>query len=555
MSLESAASPPIPKRVFASWRDPERTLFAVLILLHLLPLWSFRYFPSQDGPAHLSNANILRTYDHPERTAFREYYTLNRRLEPNWLSHLALAGLMYLFPPLVAEKILLSGYIVLLPISVRYALRSVNPRGGFLAILSFPFVNNHLLHMGFYNFALSLPVFFLLLGAWIRRQARPGLKSGIAPTALALLLYFCHIFTFLMAVGALGLMAVALSAADLLARRSGGGEERAGSARSIAPRLLLTAGIFLPSLVLAALFLSARGGDVSSRPGAWVVLRGIAGLETLVSFDEREGAIAGALAALFAAVALYHLAAKLLRRDLRRWDLLFLLVAAFTVVAFLAPGRAAGGLFIIHRAILFPFFGLLLWLSAQEHRVHERAAVQIAAAALALLLLGLHAAKYSAVNDQIREYVSASGRIEPDSTVLPLPYAPFGRAPGGGRLSSRVAPFLHAGGYLAAERNLVDLDNYEANAGYFPTIFRPERNPFTHLSLMEHGLEKVPPCVDIIQFERRTGGTVDYVLLWGLNESHLQHPCTSLLLNQLEGLYDPIASSPGSGLMYLYRRK
>ena len=38
----------------------EVLLLAALIALHLIPLWTLPYFPSQDGPAHLSLANTLR---------------------------------------------------------------------------------------------------------------------------------------------------------------------------------------------------------------------------------------------------------------------------------------------------------------------------------------------------------------------------------------------------------------------------------------------------------------------------------------------------------------
>lgn len=35
-----------------SWLcDPEHLVFAMLILLHVIPIWGFAYFPSQDGPA------------------------------------------------------------------------------------------------------------------------------------------------------------------------------------------------------------------------------------------------------------------------------------------------------------------------------------------------------------------------------------------------------------------------------------------------------------------------------------------------------------------------
>ena len=34
----------------------ERVLFSILVLVYVLPVWAFRYFPTTDGPAHLYNA-------------------------------------------------------------------------------------------------------------------------------------------------------------------------------------------------------------------------------------------------------------------------------------------------------------------------------------------------------------------------------------------------------------------------------------------------------------------------------------------------------------------
>jgi hypothetical protein len=109
--LISRFRPHILEPVQARLRSRENLFFTALIIIHLIPIWAFRYFPSQDGPAHINNANIIREYH--SRPVFREYYVLNKDLVPNWFGHLVMAGLMYLVPALVAEKILLSGYVIL----------------------------------------------------------------------------------------------------------------------------------------------------------------------------------------------------------------------------------------------------------------------------------------------------------------------------------------------------------------------------------------------------------------------------------------------------------
>jgi hypothetical protein len=60
----------------AGLSNRETLLCLALIIMHLIPIWAFKYFPSQDGPAHINNANILHEYH--DRSVFREYYNLNK---------------------------------------------------------------------------------------------------------------------------------------------------------------------------------------------------------------------------------------------------------------------------------------------------------------------------------------------------------------------------------------------------------------------------------------------------------------------------------------------
>ena len=188
-----------------------------LLVAHLLPLWAFKYFPSQDGASHLYNAYLLKEYNNPAMYKVRECFELNLTLFPNWFSHAFMAGLMFLVPPLIAEKILLSLCIALAPISLFYFLRAIaggNAKTPFgsgnqaLGLLGFLFAYNYLLHMGFYNFAISVPLFFFILGYWWRHQESMSPANIGVFYALMILLYFCHISSY-------GLMLMTLSVCAL----------------------------------------------------------------------------------------------------------------------------------------------------------------------------------------------------------------------------------------------------------------------------------------------------------------------------------------------------
>ena len=80
----------------------------VMLVLHLLPVWGFKYFPTQDGLSHIYNAYVVKEYHKHENYRLREVYELNATIFPNWTSHALLVVLLYVFPPLVCEKIVLT---------------------------------------------------------------------------------------------------------------------------------------------------------------------------------------------------------------------------------------------------------------------------------------------------------------------------------------------------------------------------------------------------------------------------------------------------------------
>jgi len=79
----SESTLPLQQRLRACGSDRSYVFFVTLILLHLIPLWAFRYFPSLDGPVHLSIATVLREYHSPAWPIFRAYYVLNTDPDPN----------------------------------------------------------------------------------------------------------------------------------------------------------------------------------------------------------------------------------------------------------------------------------------------------------------------------------------------------------------------------------------------------------------------------------------------------------------------------------------
>jgi hypothetical protein len=188
-------------------------LFWALALFYLLPVWSFRYLPTQDGSSHLSNAFIIKDYG-KANTSYDSFFELRLEPIPNWTSHLLLTGLMYVVPPLVAEKLLVSLYILGFAGTFRYYLGSFGNRCRPISWLVFLFIYNRCLWMGFYNYGLSVILVWLVWAYCIRRRGAPGVREGVVLMFLFSAAYFTHLLGFALA------FAGAVGAALLLKPRS-----------------------------------------------------------------------------------------------------------------------------------------------------------------------------------------------------------------------------------------------------------------------------------------------------------------------------------------------
>jgi hypothetical protein len=498
-------------------RPPRGTLIlAAVIVVQLLPIWLLPYFPSQDGPVHMTIARVLRDYHRPDGQVLRGYFELNDEAVPNRFIYFILADVLRFVSVPAAEKILLGAYVILLPLSMRYAIAGVAPANGFLAVLALPFTFNFLLNMGFYNFSVSLVAFFFALGWWLRYRERFGPWAMLVFASLSVWVYFCHAVTLVALLAAVGSAAIWLAF-----------EKR--SLRDLA-------WLALASLPAAALTFS-YAGDLGSYRG-WLPLADrlwrLATLNALVSVDSRTDLLAA-----FLAVALAGVAFRLLPRRHPTTGL-GAAVAALLLLALAAPQAVGVGNFITDRLILFPYMLLIPWLATCEHSSRSRLGLEILGAGIGLAMLGLLVPRWQEVNQYLAEAAPAMERVAPGSTYLPLAFSYVGKAPDGGPLVDKVLPFLHAGDQVSARRTVANLNLFAAGTDAFPIRYRPERNPYTHLRTRDGWV--------------LSGSRIDYVLVWWPRAREPRLLETRRLLVELGTGYDRVYTSPRD-LVRLYRRK
>jgi hypothetical protein len=329
--------------------------------------------------------------------------------------------------------------------------------------------------------------------------------------------------------------------------------------RSLRPLVVLGASS-VPALALSANFLSSRAGvGYAAGASAYVRLWELLRLKELVSFDIREAWPSTALSFALLGAGAVLLLDKARRRATDRGDRLLLVVAACTAIYFTArttilksASGSDGGGTTYDRVGLWVFLCFVLWLAVQPlSRKAERGLVALSLAAM-LALLGLRLPRYAELDDYLAEYVSAGATLPRDAVLLPLGFAPEGVREDGSPLSLRVLPFLHAASWIAADRGVVDLLNYEADLGYFPVRFRPEANPYR---ILRTGLETRPPCVSLNRYDRLGPRPLDYILVWGARYADRSHPCAQAVFRHLDERYTLVSTSPPRGLAELYKRK
>ncbi len=96
--------------------------------------------------------------------------------------------------------------------------------------------------------------------------------------------------------------------------------------------------------------------------------------------------------------------------------------------------------------------------------------------------------------------------------------------------------------HLAAERPIVNLDNYEAIVNYFPIEWRPEVSPFLHLS-NGNGLENMPPSIAIRGYELKTHVKIDYILMWCFRPDFLKDPDFGTVYSEIMAGYHLVYGS------------
>ena len=507
-------------------------ILLVMLVIYILPVWLFKYTPTQDGPIHVHNAYVLKEYHNHENYMLREVYKLNPTLFPNWTSHVLMAGLMFIFPPLICEKILFSLCIGLLPLSLFYFLNSVQKGRALFCLVGFIFGYNYLLHMGFYNFALSVSLFFFALGYWWRCEDKLNAKTLVVMYVWLIVVYFTHFQSYALLTACLTFCGIYLYIYEALE------PPRVRITAPLKP-ILLFLGTMLPAyVILLSYYLAKRegGGYYRSFEGLKQYFLSIG---SIVSFRDDHILIGNLLLAVFAVVFLLTVIMRIrgiyMRRNaslpknrsygnaaiVARTDVFLLVAIILTFLYFKFPwSLRSGGMWISDRIHIYVLLTLLPFFSVKFHRYVNYAFGGILVV-LALWHLSYNLQTYYLLNKDVTAALPPAEMIEPNTVLASRPSS-WGGTPDSAKWDFKyILPFEHIEGYLALENGVAYLQNYEPNTDHFPLRYRNR---------------DVPP---------------DYVLVWRTEYDNVEDLAEDYVLvhtNNYNRLYQRKKAAPAVGL-------
>lgn len=503
----------------------EKYLFLLLVLIHLFPVLSVKFFVTLDGPSHTNNASLVLRLIKGDGVA-SGFFRINSEPEPNWSGHALMAFMNQFYSSRKAEKIYQVLCICIFLVFFRKLVLTVNPKAAWASYLAFPFAYSLPFHFGFYNFCFGLALLFFSQSYFLSVKNKLTVKNSIILFLLATVLYFSHLFI----ISAFMLFAFVFSVNRNLIFHPGKAELKKAAAMALP---------FLPALFLMINFLlKKKVVDEEfnySIPFAELTewLLHCRPLITLVYESEMPfSTIISCALGLLLAVALWHVLVTGKSR-FNRW-------ALFTIVLlagyyFIPDGLASGSFISIRLLLLFCLF-LMVWLSTVYIPKSVRATAVAATMAVSFYFLYYHYGHAKNLGNDAGELFSVTEKIENGSVVLPLNYS---------------ANWLHSNisGYIGAEKNIIILDNYEAAKPQFPVKWKEGMNPY---KLLGNFSGRKPPCADIGFYEKATGKKIDYVITWHYSES--KDSCQVKTDSLLRENFHPVFSSPEKKAI-LYRRE
>jgi len=472
------------------WQRAELLLFTLVTIINILPYLTTRFFPSMDGASHLSNSNIINQLIFHHNELFSQFFRINPEPVPNWTSHLFISLLTLIMPAFLAEKILLLVLLAGTPFAFRSLMKTISPSNALYSFLVFPFTHSMFLFFGFFNFCIAILFFAITLNYWLRNYEKPWNPIRLAMLAVFICItYFSHILVFGTLLITITMHIVTGALMDFTCRKFSWKEIVNNFARQT---VAITLAAIVP-LTLFIYFFYTRPGtrEIKFIPREELISY-LYTLRPLISFnisvESRPTMILFFLLAFFLLAGVVTFIVSVVKKlrtegatvdnmttgavaaaeneNCRRLNFWWLMGSGIVllVLYFVLPDAYGTASYTSLRIAFVLFLVLILWIST--FRIHWWFGI-LAIIAVIFINSTLNRIYQPTIKDLGKLAVScyqAADHIKPNSLVLPI-YSMDNWFTG------------HFVDYLAIEKPVIMVYNYECESGYFPVIWNLKSKP------------------------------------------------------------------------------
>jgi hypothetical protein len=468
------------------WQRAELLIFSILTVLNMLPFIATRFFPSMDGASHLSNVNIINQLVFHNNSLFHQFFQINPEPVPNWTSNLLISLLTLIMPAFLAEKILVIILLTGVPFAFRILMTSVAPGRTIYSFLIFPFTHTMFLFFGFFNFCMAVLLFLVTLNYWLQNENKPwNLKRGLTLALLVASTYFSHVVIF----GTLLIIIAAhIITRTVIAAFDNPAEGKAIIRKFLVKTMAISLSAVIPLMLFIYFFYSRPGTREINFINRHELIKFLVTVRPLISFNpDVEGKHTTILFYLLAGLIatgsvffIYRLALKLLHKNptgtnqeqklapgVAFWWLLSSM-AMLLILYFKLPDAYGTASYTSLRIAFIFFLLVILWISTFRIPWYFGLLAAITGLYVNTMLVRYYSSSIRDLGKLAVACNKAADFVAPNSLILPV-YCMDNWFTG------------HFVDYIAVDKPVVMVYNYECQSGYFPVIWNEKTKPNYYL--------------------------------------------------------------------------
>ena len=373
--------------------------------------------------------------------------------------------------------------------------------------------------MGFYNFAVSVPLFFLALGFWWKHKDEMNVKRIVLLNSLVIITYFAHLISYAFILFSIALLAVFYFKRNL-------------------KRILITGCYLLPAAALLIVYLPTSdllaGGPPEFGLGrVGELFANLIGMHVLVAYTEPPSWLSTAISAflILIVVTTFWQNRRGTTAEHPGQKAFLCLTGVLLGLYFILPNSIGPGGWVNDRLAILATLAVFAWFRGFDSLRWRRVftAVVTLLALVNLVYIGI---LFKRLNNEISEFNAFVEQVEKNSVILPLHFDPRGS-------SERVGIFVNAANYYCLDNGCINLGNYEIQFDYFPVRFNADfETPLDEKEWVQT-VHWQPERIDLCDY----ADNVDYLLLWDT-------PDEPIVAEAIEACYTLIASE---GKLKLYK--